>query len=252
MVLGNGDQTTVREYLLGHLSDDEQEHIEQRLMVEDDLFEELEISKGELIEEYRAGELAAQEKEWFERHFLASPEGRERYTLAVALGRMEAPAEVHPEPVRPTLLERLASFFKQPRWAIATVIPVLAAVIVAVVLLSRPGGQTFVGPTLASTVITRSGNGPLPTKVALPPNSAQLKLRLMLPQPSTPDARYEAKLDDKVQEKQINVVESDAESVSVLIPVELVPAGEYSLSLRRVGPDGRSQAIPGYYLFNVE
>src|SRR6185503_16534569 len=121
MVLGNSDQTTVRGYLLGHLSDVEQEQIEQRLMVEDDLFEELEISKGELIEEYRAGELAAQEKEWFEQHFLASAEGRERLTLSLALGRMESPSANPDHPPRPTLIERLTSVFKQPRWAIATV-----------------------------------------------------------------------------------------------------------------------------------
>src|SRR6185503_15298262 len=126
MVLGNSDQTTVRGYLLGHLNDVEQEQIEQRLMVEDDLFEELEISKGELIEEYRAGELAAQEKEWFEQHFLTSSEGRQRYTLAVALGQMELQPATQLQPVRPTLFERLTAIFKQPRWAIATVTPVLA------------------------------------------------------------------------------------------------------------------------------
>ena len=251
MVLGNSDQTTVREYLLGHLNDVQQEQIEQRLMVEDDLFEELEISKGELIEEYRAGELAAQEKEWFERHFLASSEGRERYTLAVALGQIEPQPATQQQPVRPTFLERLISLFKQPRWAIATVTPVLAVVIVAVVLLSRPAGQTIVGPALTNNVINR-GSGPLPTRVTLPANTAQLKLRLMLPQPVTPDARYEAKLDNRTEEKPIKVVEVDSDSVTVLIPAELLPRGEYSLRLLRVNTDGSSQTIPGYYFFNIE
>ncbi len=251
MVLGNGDQTTVRGYLLGHLSDVEQEQIEQRLMVEDDLFEELEISKGELIEDYRAGELAAQEREWFERHFLASSEGRERYTLAVALGRMEPQPVERGHPIRPTLIERLTSLFKQPRWAIATVTPALVAVIIAVVLLSRPAGQTFVGPTLTNNVINRQ-SGPLPTKVTLPTDTAQLRLRLMLPQPATPDARYQAKLDNRIEEKQINVAESDTDSVTVLIPAELLPRGEYSLTLHRTNSDGSSQTIPGYYFFNIE
>lgn len=251
MVLSNGNQTTVREYLLGHLSDVEQEQIEQRLMVEDDLFEELEISKGELIEEYRAGELAAQEKEWFERHFLASAEGRQRFTLAVALGRMESPPAAQQQHERPTLLERLTSLFKQPKWAIVSVTPVLAAVIVAVVLLSRPAGQMFVGPALTNNVINRE-SGPLPTKVTLPANTAQLKLRLMLPQPASADARYQAKLDDRTEEKQINVVESNTDSVTVLIPTDLLPRGEYSLILLRVNSDGSSQTIPGYYFFNVE
>ena len=50
MALTNHDQAKIRQYLLGHLSDEEQQEIEGRLMTEDDLFEELEISKGELIE----------------------------------------------------------------------------------------------------------------------------------------------------------------------------------------------------------
>ena len=251
MVLGNSDQTTVRGYLLGHLSDVEQEQIEKRLMVEDDLFEELEISKGELIEEYRAGELAAPEKDWFERHFLASPEGRERYTLAIALGGLEPQPAAEQQPVRPTFLERLISLLKQPRWAIATVTPVLAALIVGVVLLSRPAGQRYVGPTLANNVINRQ-NGPLPTRITLPPNTSQLELHLRLPQPATSNARYQAKLDDRTNEKQIDVVASDTDSVTVLIPAELVPRGEYSLTLQRINSDGSSQTIPGYYFFNIE
>ena len=251
MVLSN-DQTTVREYLLGHLTDVEEEQIEQRLMVEDDLFEELEISKGELIEEYRAGELTAQEKEWFEQHFLSSAQGGQSFTLAVALGRMKSPrAAQQPQPVRPTLLERLTALFKQPRWAIAAITPVLVAVIVAVVLISRPAGQTFVGPALTNNVINRE-SGPLPTKLTLPANTAQLKLRLMLPQPATGTARYEAKLDNRTEEKQINVVESDADSVTVLIPADLLPQGEYSVVLSRINSDGSSQTIPGYYFFNIQ
>jgi len=43
MALNDHDQARIREYLLDKLSDDEREKIEERLMVEDALFEELEI-----------------------------------------------------------------------------------------------------------------------------------------------------------------------------------------------------------------
>jgi len=88
MALSAHDQSRIREYLLGHLSHEEQEHLEERLIVDDDLSEELEISQGELIEEYRAGELTEKERQWFESNYLASREGRERYILALALGRV--------------------------------------------------------------------------------------------------------------------------------------------------------------------
>ena len=71
MALSDHDQTRIREYLLGNLTEEEQQKIEERLMVEDDLFEELEISKGELIEEYRSGELPRREHSWFEQNYLA-------------------------------------------------------------------------------------------------------------------------------------------------------------------------------------
>ena len=66
MALNNNDQARIREYLLGRLSDEEQEKIEEQLMVNDDLFEELEISKCELIEEYSAGELSQTDRESLE------------------------------------------------------------------------------------------------------------------------------------------------------------------------------------------
>ena len=251
MVLSNHDQAEIREYLLGRLSDEEQERIEQRLMVEDDLFEELEISKGEVIEEYRAGELTQSEREWFERHFLASTEGRKRLTLAAALGHLQPAQPAKKQPVRPTFFEWLTSLFKQRPWTMATATSGLLAIIIAVVVISRPEGQIITGPTLTANITKREG-GTLPVKIALPSGSAQLKVRLLLPQPSTPDARYEAKLDDRIEEKPVTVVETDGNSVSVSIPAELLPPGEYSLRLLRISDDGTSKPIPGDYLFNIE
>ena len=85
MAVNAHDQSSIRDYLLGRLSHKEQEHLEERLIVDDDLSEELEISKGELIEEYCAGELTEKERRWFERNYLASFEGRQRYSFTVAL-----------------------------------------------------------------------------------------------------------------------------------------------------------------------
>ena len=54
MALNEHDQARIRDYLLGHLSDEEQEKIEERLMTEDALFEELEISKYQLNPQFKA------------------------------------------------------------------------------------------------------------------------------------------------------------------------------------------------------
>src|ERR1041384_4801079 len=110
MALNNNDQTGIRAFLLGELTEDEQQTVEERLMVEDDLFDEFEISKSELVEEYCANELSRKENEWFESHFLASPEGRERYELAMSLGHVQR-FPIRPRPL--SFFERLRSLFNQ-------------------------------------------------------------------------------------------------------------------------------------------
>src|SRR5215813_9604219 len=107
MALSNHDQSNIREYLLGKLSDEEQHAIEERLMVDDELFEELEISKGELIDEYSAGELDQKEQEWFGSHYLASDEGSERRLFAAALDTISR-RQPTPEPVG--LFDRIRAF----------------------------------------------------------------------------------------------------------------------------------------------
>src|ERR1044072_8524769 len=196
MVLSDGDQAIVREFLLGRLSDEERESFEQRLMLEDDLFEELEISTGEVIEEYRAGELTQTERQWFEGHFLTSTEGRQRFMLAIALSRLQPSNPAQEEAERPTFFESLTSLFKQHRWKVATATSGLLVLIVAFLLIPRPEGQTVIGPTLTPGISNR-GAGSQPTKITLPSDAAQLKLRLLLPEPSTPDARYKAELDNR-------------------------------------------------------
>jgi len=247
MALKN-DQITIREYLLGKLSEDEQQKIEERLMTENDLFLEFEISKGELVEEYRANELSHEEHEWFEGHFLDSPEGKQAYEFTLALDHL-ARSKSTPAP-RLTFFERVQNFFKQYPWAVATA-SAAVIVIVAFVIISRQAGQTVTGPTLASNLSNRQ-QGALPTKVTIPSNASELKFRLLLPRDVSPDAKYRADLDNKIETKSVTVLEQDREGVWVVIPVSQLPRGEYSLKLVAIMPDGKEREIPGDYLFNIQ
>jgi hypothetical protein len=246
MALNSNDQTTIREYLLGKLSEDEQQKIEERLITDDDLFQELEVSKGEVVEEYWANELSREEREWLEGHFLASPEGKQAYEFKLALDHL-ARSNPRPEP-QPTFFERLKNPFKQYPWVVATA---SAAVILIVAWIIIPRGQTVVGPTLASNIINRE-QGTLPTKVTIPSNASEMKFRLLLPRDASPDAKYRAELDNKVETKTVTVLEQDREGVWVVIPVNQLPRGEYSLKLIATMPDGKEREIPGDYLFNVQ
>jgi len=259
MALSNHDQGQLREYLLGKLSEDEQQKIEERLMVEDELFDEFEVSKDELVEEYRSGDLAQNDRQWFEDHFLATSEGRERHAFALAMDCLNSqlrdplPSPVPAPPVdRPplTLLERFKLFVTAQPWATATAAAVVLLVLIGVwgITGRRSGGQIFEA-TLTDVTVVR-GEGAQPTKIKLPPNTGQLKLRLRLPKPATSGARYETTLDDRLNTKAVDVVGTDAESVTVIVPAELLPRGEYSLLLKIINPDSSEQQLS--YRFDVE
>ena len=247
MALNKEDQKRVRQFLLGKLEGDEQQRLEERLIVEDNLFEEFEISKGELIEEYCADDLTSKERHWFERNFLASPEGKESYAFAMALRHLRRDQLTPP---RITFWEKLQRFFKRhPMW-IATASTVAVVVIVATIFISRPQGKTFVGPTLASSIINRE-QGSLPTKVTIPSDAKEIRLSLLLPSDEK-NSSYRAELDNQTEVTPAKVVEYNRNTVSVVIPVSQLPRGQYSLKLVAVAPDGKEREIPGDFRFDVQ
>lgn len=251
MALLNHDQAKIRQYLLGHLSDEEQQKIEERLMVEDDLFEELDISKGELIEEYHAGELNQTERQWFEGHYLASPEGRQRYTFTVALNCIKRPV---PAPQSLTFSERVAGFLQKWRWATAIAVPAALVVVIALGLqFFRPiqtyPSQTSYAFSLNSTLSQRSSGNGRYYKVPLTPEIEELRVNLQLPDGIKHGTDYRVELDDRREIRNLKVAALDATSVLVVIPAAQVPEGFYALRLYSRNDDGSEQLIPGEYLF---
>jgi len=247
MALSDHDQTRIREYLLGNLTEEEQQKIEERLMVEDDLFEELEISKGELIEEYRSGELPRREHSWFEQNYLATPEGRQRYTFAIALECVERPSA---QPQRPTLFEQLRAFFTAQRWALATATAVvLVAVAVFAVQLSRPG--TSIAVTLGNSISNRASTEPKYRQVPLRSDIGELRVSLVLPESAVRGTNYHVQLDKRGETEDLTPTAYDANSVSVVIPASKLPPGLYSLKLFAIDANGTEQRISGDYFFEV-
>ena len=250
MALNNHDQAEIMDYLLGHLNDDEREKVEERLMLDDQLFQELEISKGELIEEYRAGELNQKERDWFESNYLSSTEGKQRYTFAIAVERLKAP---EPKP-QATWFERLQTFFRTSSWRIPIVTAtavLLVAVAVAPWWTRQP--QRSIAIQLSNSALTRSTSGDQYARVALKPDVSEVRLTLILPEGATRGIRYRAELDNRRdQPETLKPSAHDANSVSVVISADQLPPGLYALTLFAIKADESEQAIPGYYFFNVD
>ena len=251
MALNNHDQAQIRQYLLGKLSETEQEKIEERLMVEDELFDEFEASKDELVEEYCAGDLDRAEREWLEKHYLASEEGRQRQAFALTVNYMRR--RQSPRPVTPlrslTVLERFATFVRAQPWAVAAATSIVLVVAVAFIWSRNSQGQIYEA-TLTSAYLRRGGEAPPPTKIQLPPNTGQLKLHLRLLKPAPAGTTYTAVLADQVNTNKVTVESFDADSVTVSIPRTQLARAWYMLELTATTPNGNVQTLA--YSFTVE
>lgn len=69
---------TLRQYLLGEVSDHEGERIERQYLADKDSFDHLLSVEDDLVDEYLSAELSPEERQQFEQKLLATPKQRER------------------------------------------------------------------------------------------------------------------------------------------------------------------------------
>lgn len=89
MIVGEQRQNEIllRRYLLGQAAAEEQRMIEHNLLADQEYFDQLLRCEEELIDEYACGAMKAADKEYFEKHFMATAERRESVALAQGLHR---------------------------------------------------------------------------------------------------------------------------------------------------------------------
>jgi anti-sigma factor RsiW len=75
------NENTLRRFLLGTLPAAEREALEDRFVLEGELFDALNAAEEDLLEEYARGELSLPERQQIERHLLLVPRNRERVQL---------------------------------------------------------------------------------------------------------------------------------------------------------------------------
>ncbi|HEY4423478.1 MAG TPA: hypothetical protein VGN10_04675 [Pyrinomonadaceae bacterium] len=248
MASRNHDQAGIRAYLLGRLSDEEQQKIEERLMVEDDLFEELEVSKGELIEEFCAKELAQSEHQWFKQHYLVSPEGRQSHVFALALDSLKSSI---PAPKRRTWFERFQAFLKTHPLAFAIATSTALVLVVVSPFIFRSTPQTSYAISLKNTISNRtSGDARFPT-VPLSPDIGELRITLLLPEGVMRGTDYRVVLDDRSETRSLKATSHDENSVLVVVPTKSLHEGPYLFNLYAIKADGTEQPINGEYRFEL-
>ena len=109
------EQTKLRKYILNDISEDERAAIEERLLTENEFFEELAMAEENLIQDYADGKLAANDRARFEQYFLCSEKNRQKVKFARALRKHVNDSKDLPAAKKnPGFFESLKAFFSAP------------------------------------------------------------------------------------------------------------------------------------------
>jgi hypothetical protein len=269
------EQDELRLYLLGLLPQERLPRLEERLLTDEELYEELLIAEDELIDQYLAGELPAREREGFESHFMNAPERSRQLRFAASLRRFvndegataainadEPSAESRRgiesvESVRgvETIVKRdgfLSWLRARPVLTFSTAVVLLLVFGLTWVALRglRTGEprQVF-AVALTPELRTRSGGGDA-QQVSMPAGTDALRLQLRL-------------ADDDFQSYETTLVGPDGATVltadglkpeqsdggrvvNVVVPAQSTPPGEYQVKLVGVHADGSKESADGY------
>ncbi len=251
MPLSDNDSEIIRRYLLGKLTESDLVTTEQRLLTEDDFFEEFELTKDDLVEEYFAKQLNQDESRWLEQNLLASPEGKRLTEIAKSIDRYVAR---HPlAPLKKTSwFEGVGELWNSRPVLLRVAAGLAVVVIVAGIFWSSraPSPQIFATLTLVSTSSTRSG-GDETQKIRL--DGKGLRLVLKFPVAVNPPVRYRVELMNGNGDKRtFEGVGNQADSVQLEIPAGELTRGLHAATLSTIKADGTLDRIPGAFHFTVE
>jgi hypothetical protein len=250
-LVSDDNHNIARRYLLGQLTDEEEQNVEERLLSDDDLFQELELTKDELTQEYVSHQLTANEREWLQNHFLISREGEQKHDFAKTFAAYARNHQAQ-RPNALSFIERFRAFWNaQPKGlqAIAAV-AVLVIGVALVWLIRTPAPRSIATLTLTNSPGTRSTNaGPVPSVR----REDVLRLTLLLRQPALPDSRYRVELmDDKGVIKTLEVRGQETQSITIDLDIASLHQGPYAVTVSTIDDSGDAQRIPGSYYFILE
>ena len=262
------EQQLVRKYLLGILPSDRLAQLEERLLSENELYEELLIAEDELIDQYLSNQLSNSERATFESYFLLTPERQQKIRFARTLERYVSAADAKniangqssESPFR--VFARLFSFLQNP---------IAVPSLVAVVLLLGIGTSFFIWNRLARTpphiesgsvllvglapdtmAFVREG-GEM-KKVSIPRGIETVKLRLQLPAVNYPSYRVvllaSESADSRTRENLKPETLGGEKFLNMDLPAESLKRDDYQIKVSGLPETGSYEEI-GRYRFRV-
>lgn len=176
---------TVRAYLLGRVSDETTlEGIEELLFTDEEFCSQVALAEDEIINDYVRGRLNHADAESFRATLPADPERRFKLQMAQALRERALARDLQTTGATPSLFGSIILFFRQPMYAGAFAVLLIAAVALAVYLTRRGSGDELAElrsiyeqsrPT--ETRISEFGYAPLTQLRGAPESAEQNRLR---------------------------------------------------------------------------
>jgi methionine-rich copper-binding protein CopC len=252
--MARAEEHKIREYLLGQLTEAEEEQVELRLLTEPDFAEEYDIVVNELTDDYIAGKFEGEDLKQVEEHFFRSPQRRNKLKFALALDRHPKTSNQSESNAGQSLsFARITQTWTFRAAAAIAAVTVLSGVVLLIVFRSS-SPRTFAALTLSVNDGSRGGGGQ-PSVVRLPLNADALRITLQLPSSQLLETavRFRVELEsDNGVKKTLESSLHDGKSVIVVIPDTELKRGQYSLKVFAVRADGAEQRLPGNYTFTVE
>lgn len=266
-------QPTIRRYLLGRADEAGSEQFEERFVRDAEFREAALIVEEELIDDYLAGLLSADDRSRFDAHYLAGPRQRQELTLAHAIREYAlenaAPGPtVVPKPTGRKLLDFITDRGGLPALAGAALLLVAVAGLLAwwvgswhgnepqlvtadtIARLNRPPYNTepALSVPLTGFLDRASGQG---QKFAVPAGVDIVQLQLALP--ATPYQSYQATLRVTDGAELFTVGDLSAQQteagrlLNLRLPARLLTPRDYTLSVSGRTTDGRAESVADYY-----
>lgn len=133
------NENTVREYLLGRVSDETMlETIEEKFFADDEFCSQVALAEDELINDYVRGRLNAMDAGSFQSTLARDSERRVKLELTQALRERALARDQQLAAARPSFFSSLTAFFRQPKYAGAFAV-LLIGVLILAVYLTRQG-----------------------------------------------------------------------------------------------------------------
>lgn len=256
-------QNEVRRYLLGQLKEAEQERIELRLLTDSLFGEEFDTVVDELTDQYVSNELTDDERKRAEKHFLTTPERRQKLEFATELlshaeaerGESSQRSTARPivQPATPSFLDQIRAFWRRPTLAHGALAAAVLLVVAGLIFFFLSFGGSSSEYTALNVPLSSSDRAESAAPVSAQLAGAGLELNLPIPEQAKDTKDFRLKLvDENGVERDLTIADRTDQTIKVRIPADWLSRGSYVIQLSMVKPDGSAERVRGSYNFVVE